>query len=106
MNIEEANQVLRGMTDKQKEVVEFLKSLVHMRYNMETLTKVLSRYFNEPIIPTYSREELGDDVDYNIMFDSHKEETYGYFDIYVLKMRRPGHDGSDFYVTEIGYEFE
>jgi subtilase family serine protease len=94
------------MTDKQKEVVEFLESLVHMRYNIETLTKVLSKYFNESIKVGYANEEEDNILtDYNIMFDSHKEETYGYFDIYVLKMRRPGHDGSDFYVTEIGYEY-
>lgn len=95
------------MTPKQKEVVNFLESLVGMRYNMESLTKVLSRYFNEPIKATFTDEENEKDLtDYNIVFDSHKEETYGYFDVYVLKMRKPGFDGSEFYVTEIGYEFE
>lgn len=95
------------MTNKQKEVVKFLGSLVHNRYNMETLTKVLSRYFDEAIKPMYANEEEDNILtDYNIMFDSHKEDTYGYFDIYVLKMRRPGFDESDFYVTEVGYEFD
>ena len=40
------------------------------------------------------------------MFNSEKEETYGYFDIYILKMRNVGYDGAEFMVTEIGYEFE
>jgi hypothetical protein len=40
------------------------------------------------------------------MFDSTKDETYGYFDIYMLPMRRQGFDGATFYVTEVGYEFD
>ena len=95
------------MTTKQKETVDFLESVVGMRYNMESLTKVLSRYFDEVIKPMYANEENdSESTDWNIMFDSHKEETYGYFDIYVLKMKQKGFDGSEFYVTEIGYEFE
>ena len=40
------------------------------------------------------------------MFNSENEETYGYFDIYILPMRRKDLDGSDMYITEISYEFE
>jgi hypothetical protein len=40
------------------------------------------------------------------MFNSDNEETYGYFDMYVLMHKRPSYDGATFYVTEIGYEFE
>jgi hypothetical protein len=40
------------------------------------------------------------------MFNSENEDTFGYFDIYMLKMRNSQFDGSTFHVTEIGYEFE
>lgn len=95
------------MNEKQKQVTKFLESLVHKRFSIESLKDILTEYFNEPIELEYANEE-DDDVltDYNLMFDSNNDETYGYFDIYVLKMRRKGFDGSDLYVTEVGYEFE
>ena len=95
------------MTEKQKQVAEFLKSLVHKRYSIESLKDILTEYFNELIELEYANEEVDNVLtDYNIMFDSNNDETFGYFDIYVLKMRRKGFDGSDLYVTEVGYEFE
>jgi hypothetical protein len=96
------------MTERQKEVVEFLENLVGKRFNLSTLNEVLSEQFDEVV----KCEIVNDDdeentlTDWDIMFDSVKEETYGYFDIYVLKMRKPGFDGSTFHITEIGYEFE
>jgi hypothetical protein len=32
-------------------------------------------------------------------------EQSGFFDIYMLPMRRKGFDGADMYITEVGYEF-
>ena len=95
-------------TKKQKEIIDFLKSLVGQRFNMETLTKELSKAFDEGI----KAEIVNDDdetntlSDWNIMFNSEKEDTFGYFDIYILKMRNALFDGSDFYITETNYEFE
>ena len=68
----------------------------------------LSKHFNEKITAGYVNEFDDDNelADWNIMFDSKNEDTYGYFDIYVLKMRRVGFDGADFLVTEVGYEFD
>jgi hypothetical protein len=47
-------------------------------------------------------------ADYNFVggFDIPEKELYGYFDIYFLKMRRPGFDGAKFYVTEVAIQFE
>jgi uncharacterized protein YegJ (DUF2314 family) len=92
------------MTDKQKQVVEHLESLIHGRFNLETLQERLTDFFKEDI-KLELREE--DDIsDWNYIFNSEKEDTYGYYDIYVLNMRSPGWDGSTFYVTEVSYEFE
>ena len=44
--------------------------------------------------------------DFNLMFSIETEEDYGYFDIYMLPMRREGFDGSTMYITEVAYEFE
>jgi hypothetical protein len=96
------------MSGRQIEVTEFLESLVGQRFNMETLNATLTSHFGEEI----KAEIVNDDdesnelSDWDIMFDSLQPDTYGYFDIYVLKMRRPGFDGSEFYVTEVAYEFE
>jgi hypothetical protein len=95
-------------TQKQKEIIDFLESLVGQRYNMETLNETLSNKFQEKIEAEIVNED--DDTnelsDWNIMFNSENEDTFGYFDIYVLKMRNAGFDGSTFHITEVGYEFE
>ena len=95
------------MTRVQQEVVKFLENLVYERFNLDTLNQELSKHFGEDIEADFVDEEneagLGD---WNIMFESEKEETYGYFDIYVLKMRNVGFDGAEFMITEVGYEFE
>ena len=101
------------MTPRKKEIVKFLEGLVGQRFNIYTLQAKLSENFEEYITVenvSQSRIDSGveDDelVDWNLMFDSYKEETYGYFDIYMLPMRRAGFDGATFYVTEVGYEFD
>ena len=101
------------MTPRKKEVVKFLESLVGQRFNLDTLNANLSKHFNETIrVENVSQARIdsgeSDDelTDWNLMFDSTKDETYGYFDIYMLPMRRAGFDGATFYVTEVGYEFD
>lgn len=101
------------MTPRKKEAVKFLESLVGQRFNTDTLDAKLSEHFNEQIHVknvSQSRINNGEDddelVDWNLMFDSKNQETYGYFDIYFLKMRRPSFDGATIYVTEVGYEFD
>ena len=97
------------MTSREKEVVDFLEGLVNKRYNLETLGEELSKHFNEEIKPEFVGIDQDDDdglTDWNIMFNSENEDTYGYFDIYVLMMRREGWDGSTFMITEIGFEFD
>ena len=101
------------MTPRKKEVVKFLESLVHNRFDIETLDAKLSEHFNEQIhVENVSQaridsgEEDDELADWNLMFDSKNQETYGYFDIYFLQMRRAGFDGATFYVTEVGYEFD
>jgi hypothetical protein len=92
------------LTDKQKEVISFLEGLVHGRYNLETLNKILSEFFGEDIKAEFVDNDC---PDWNIMFNSENEDTYGYYDIYVLKMKDVGHFSSaDFYITEVAYEFE
>lgn len=95
-------------TQKQIECINFLETLVHQRFNIETLNEKLSQYFNEKIEAEFVNEndDTNELADWNIMFNSENEETYGYFDIYVLKHRKIGYDNTEFYVTEIGYEFE
>lgn len=94
-------------TNAQKEVVYFLEDLVGKRFNLETLNEVLSKKFEEEIKCEIVNENDEDGTpDWNIMFNVEREDIYGYFDIYILKMRKPGFDGSTFYVTEIGFEFQ
>lgn len=107
---------MRRYTDRQKEVINFLENLVHQRFNEETLNKTLSDFFGEPIEVENNTQLRIDNLDYdceedlptdfNLMFNLKLEEQYGYFDIYMLPMRRAGFDYSTMYITEIGYEFE
>lgn len=94
----------RDYTPRQLEVIDFLEQLVHNRFSMESLNKKLSDFFGEPIeVKEANSEDL---ADYNLMFNLEREDQYGYFDIYMLPMRRTGFDGSTMYITEIAYEFE
>lgn len=95
------------------EVIEFLEGLVHNRESMESLSDKINNFFNQPIpLENVSalREQANDDdelCDYNLMFNIEDDsDVSGYFDIYILPMRRKGFDGADMYITEVGYEFE
>ncbi len=94
--------------EAEKEISIRLESLVGNRFDKESLEKTLSIIFDLEIVLddiSHEEDELGD---YNFLghFDSPDKNLYGYFDIYFLKMRRPGFDGSDLYVTEVAIEFE
>lgn len=104
-------------TLKQTKVINFLESLVHNRYSMEQLNEEVSKVFNQKINienNTQIRLEGGDfDVDedlpfdWNLMFNVEDgTEISGYFDIYMLPMRRAGFNGEDMYITEVSYEFQ
>lgn len=106
----------RDYTPRQQEVIDFLEQLVHNRFSLESLNKKLSDFFEEPIEVennTQVRLDSGDftcdedlPADFNLMFDLEREDQYGYFDIYMLPMRREGFNGSTMYITEVGYEFD
>lgn len=94
------------------DVIEFLEGLVHNRESMESLNKKISVFFNQPIklenVSTLREKSNDDDnlCDYNLMFNIEDDsDVSGYFDIYMLPMRRTGFDGADMYITEISYEF-
>lgn len=90
------------MTTTEKKIIEELNSLVGSRYNMETLQKKAINILGKNI----SIELVENDCsDWNIMINSYEEETYGFYDVYVLMMKNTGFDGSTFYVTEVSYEF-
>jgi hypothetical protein len=96
------------MTDKQILIVKQLKNLVQERYNIETLTKKVSEIFNEDIkIEDITSGKHDCDLsDYNLLFESKNDDTYGFFDIFFLKTRKTGYNGETMYITEISFEFE
>ena len=94
------------MTKIQRQFIQFLENLVGSRTTLEKLEKEISNYLKEDITIEDVSCDDNDISDYNAIFESQNDETYGYFDIYFLKMRRPGFDGANIYITEIGYEYE
>jgi hypothetical protein len=99
----------KDYTPRQLEVIDFLEQLVHNRFNIETLNKKLSDFFEEPIEVVEANlddDDYNDLSDYNLMFNLEREDQYGYFDIYMLPMRRKGFDESTMYITEVAYEFD
>ena len=99
--------VLRNVS-AEKEISNRLESLVGNRFTKESLEKTLSIIFDVDIALDDISKEDDELADYNFIgsFDIPERELYGYFDIYFLKMRRPGFDGADIYVTEVAIEFE
>jgi hypothetical protein len=106
----------RDLTPRQIEVVDFLENLVHQRFSEETLNKTLSDFFNEPVVVENNTQIRIDNndfssdedlpADYNLMFNIENEQDYGYYDIYMLPMRRAGFDYSTMYITEVAYDFD
>lgn len=85
-----------------------LEALVGRRFNKTTLNAELTNIFGCKVNVSDTStpdDELGD---FNFLcgFDNKKLGIFGYVDIYFLKMRRKGHDGSNVYVTEVSIEFE
>jgi len=97
---------------KKEEVMLFLEGLVGQRFNMQSLNDKLEKVFKQKVElqnTSLLREQENDDddlADYNLMFNIEDgSEQSGFFDIYMLPMRRKGFDGADMYITEVGYEF-
>ena len=97
---------------EQQEIISFLEGLVGQRFSMQSLNDKLERVFNQKVElqnTSLLREQQQDDddlADYNLMFNIEDgSEQSGYFDVYMLPMRRKGFDGADMYITEVGYEF-
>lgn len=85
-----------------------LEDLVQARFNKESLEKKLTEIFGIDItLEDISRED-DELADFNFLghFDIPQKDLYGFFDVYFLKMRRPGFDNADIYVTEVTIEFE
>ena len=96
------------------EIITFLENLVHQRVSEETLNTKLSEFFDRKIEvynASQGRIDTGEDddelADYNLMFniESGYDSDSGFYDIYMLPMRRPGWNDADMYITEVGYEF-
>ena len=95
-------------TERQQEVVAFLEQLVHRRFSTESLNKALTMFFGETVCVqdvTADKDDC-DTSDYNLMFDLQRGDQYGYFDIYILPLRKEDLDGSTMMITEVSYEFE
>ena len=96
------------MTKLQKQIATYLEELVGQRFNEETLNKRLTDIFQWDVKVEDISDKEDELADYNFVFGfgDTDSELYGYGDIYFLKMRREGFDGSTFYVTEVNVDFE
>lgn len=94
------------MTERQRKLIQDLESLVHKRFNEETLNAELSRIFEERVQVEEGCADCDYLPDYNLMWNSEKKGIAGFYDIYVLK-HKPNYEGDNtMYVTEVGYEFD
>ena len=97
---------------ERQEVISFLEGLVGQRFSMQSLNDKLEKVFKQKVElenTSLLREQENDDddlADYNLMFNIEDgSEQSGFFDVYMLPLRRKGFDGADMYITEVGYEF-
>jgi hypothetical protein len=95
-----------------QEIINFLENLVHTRLSMEQLNQSVSEFFGTKVevinVTEENLKEGNDDElsDYNLMFNIEDgTDQSGFYDIYMLPMRREGFDGGTMYITEVGYEF-
>jgi hypothetical protein len=86
-----------------KEISNQLEKLVGYRFSLETLETKLSEIFNSEVTIEDISDKEDELTDYNLLA-APNNSMYAYVDIYYLKLRRPGHDGSTIYVTEVCVE--
>ena len=93
---------------KEHDIRVCLEYLVGSRFNKKSLEQKLTEIFGTDIELDDISWEEDELADFNFLghFDIPEKELYGFFDIYFLKMRKPGFDGSDIYITEVAIEFE
>jgi hypothetical protein len=84
------------------DIIKFLNSLVHNRFNEETLTNKLSEFFDYKVKLFISDYES---PDYNYCFNIDTDDLFLDVDIYYLIQKNASFDGSTFYITEVSYEF-
>jgi hypothetical protein len=96
----------------QQEIKTFLEGLVQSRFNMDTLNAKVSEFFDTKVeiinVTQENLDEGNDDelADWNLMFNIEDgTDQSGFYDIYMLPMRRAGFDDATMYITEVGYEF-
>lgn len=94
------------MNTKQKEIAQALESLVHQRFNMETLKDAINKIFGEEIQLEFGYDDVNEFADWNLMFCCNKPIISGDFDIYILKHKQKDFQGNTMYVTEVGYSFD
>jgi hypothetical protein len=93
-------------TEQHRQIARELEALVHHRFNIDTLNKKVSEILGEEVQLELGRLDVQDEPDWCYQWNSEQEETYGYYDIYVLMQRNEDWNGNTMYVTEVGYEFE
>ena len=91
--------------EKYKKIKKGMENLVGKRFSVDSLNAHLSKLFKEEIKVEDVNVNDDDFGDYNLLFESTNPDTYGFFDIYYLPMRKPGYDGETIYITEVAYEF-
>jgi len=96
------------MDKLQRQIATLLEELVGKRFNEETLNHRLTDIFQWEVKVEDISDKEDELSDYNFVFGfgDTDSELYGFGDIYFLKMRREGFDGTTFYVTEVNVDFE
>ena len=96
------------MDKLQRQIATLLEELVGKRFNEETLNHRLTDIFQWDVKVEDISDKEDELSDYNFVFGfgDTDSELYGFGDIYFLKMRREGFDGTTFYVTEVNVDFE
>jgi len=91
------------LSQKQKDAVEFLKSITNKYFNLDTLSNELRQFFGHDVHPQFIHSDCSE---WNILFNIEDQEVYAWVDLYVLKLKRPNLDGAEFMITSFAYEFE
>ena len=94
-------------TNKSK-IIKALESLVGSRFNKKSLEAKLTEIFGASTKVANISKKDDELTDFNFMGEMKNDPIglFGYFDIYFLKHRKVGHDGAEFLVTEVAYQFE
>lgn len=92
------------MLKEETDILSFLEDLPTRRFTSEMLENELNTFFEYEGTLDIDTELEDSDTDFRFLYSVPYGDTFVDIEIYFLKMRAEGYDGSTYYITDTSYD--